>query len=254
MKASAFEFRLRFLLHCLVYVLGFAAPWNYVAHLDSRGPNAHTWGLLAAVISKAGITDIGTAFDALLIFAILFAIAGASLRTWGSAYLGVAIVKDGAMHTGAPSTGIVADGPFRHLRNPLYVGTMLHTLAVSLLMPPSGAIFAIVAVAIMQVRLILGEEAFLTAKLGPAYTAYCALVPRIVPSIRSRVPASGEPARWPQAFLGEIYVWGVAISFAALGWRYNASLLIRCVLVSLGVSLVARAFTPKPKPAAEVTA
>jgi len=30
-----------------------------------------------------------------------------------------------------------------------------------------------------------------------------------------------------------------------VGWRYNAFLLIKCVVVSLGVSLVARAFVPK---------
>jgi hypothetical protein len=45
-----------------------------------------------------------------------------------------------------------------------------------------------------------------------------------------------------QAAVGEIYMWGVAGSFAVLGWRYNAFLLTKCVVISLGVSLVARAF------------
>ncbi len=48
-------------------------------------------------------------------------------------------------------------------------------------------------------------------------------------------------AAWPQAFLGEIYMWGVALAFAAVGWRYNAMLLIQCVMVSYGVSLLLRA-------------
>jgi hypothetical protein len=47
------------------------------------------------------------------------------------------------------------------------------------------------------------------------------------------------------AVLSEIYMWGVAVSFAALGWRYNAALVTQGVLVSLGVALVARAFVPK---------
>jgi hypothetical protein len=37
----------------------------------------------------------------------------------------------------------------------------------------------------------------------------------------------------------------VVISFAVLGWRYNSILLIKGVLVSLGISLIVRAFLPK---------
>jgi len=33
----------------------------------------------------------------------------------------------------------------------------------------------------------------------------------------------------------------VALCFAIFGWRYNATLLTRCVLIALGVSLVTRA-------------
>jgi hypothetical protein len=45
-------------------------------------------------------------------------------------------------------------------------------------------------------------------------------------------------------------MWGVTASFAVLGWRYNAFLLTKCVLVSLGVSLVVRAFQMQDRPAA----
>jgi hypothetical protein len=46
--------------------------------------------------------------------------------------------------------------------------------------------------------------------------------------------------------MGEIYMWGVVVSFAALGWRYNSFLIIQGVVVSWGLSLVTRAFVPKP--------
>lgn len=249
MKASAFEFRIRYLLHAVVYGLGFFAPWNYWLHLDPRGPNAHVWGILAASLAKAGVLAISPAFNALLGLGIAFALAGALLRTWGSAYMGAGVVQDGAMHTSAGS--VIADGPYRHLRNPLYLGTFLHTFALALLMPVSGAVFTIVVIGLMQVRLILGEEAFLSQELGAAYTAYCNLVPRLLPSIRARVAASGRQPAWGQAVLGEIYMWGVAISFASVGWHYDGSLLLRCVIVSLGVSLVALALASKVKPASE---
>ena len=249
-KASALEYRFRFLLHAVLYTLGFAAPWNYALHLDPTGPNAHLWGILAVQLSRVGAGNIATAFNLLLAIGIAVAMAGAWLRTWGSAYLGATIVQSGTMHTAeaALATGLLQDGPFRHMRNPLYLGTFLHTLALALLMPASGAVFTIVMIGVLQVRLILAEEAFLGAQLGAPYAAYCALVPRVMPSLRPRIAGTGLQSAWGQAVLGEIYMWGVAGSFAIAGWRYDAGLLIKCVIVSLGVSLVARAFAP-PKSA-----
>ena len=150
------------------------------------------------------------------------------------------------MHTAGSATGgIIEDGPYRHLRNPLYVGTFLHVLALGLLMSSSGAIFTIVTIGIMQVRLILGEEAFLTRQLGAPYLAYVAKVPRLLPAIVPRIPAAGCEPRWGQAFLGEAYFWGVALSLAFLGWAYVTPRLIQGVIISFGVALLIRAFTPK---------
>ena len=94
-------------------------------------------------------------------------------------------------------------------------------------------------------RLILGEEAFLREKLGEAYAAYCAQVPRLLPALRPRVAGSGARAQWGRAALAEVFMWGTAASYAVVGWWYDAHLLLRCVLVSLGVSIVARAFGPR---------
>jgi hypothetical protein len=128
------------------------------------------------------------------------------------------------------------------MRNPLYLGSWLNLLALALLMPASGAVFAIVMLIGFHLRLVLGEEAFLREKLGEPYAAYCARVPRLLPALRPQVAASGARPRWGQAALAEIFMWGSAVSFAVLGWRYNATLLLQCVLVSLGVSLVVKAF------------
>jgi protein-S-isoprenylcysteine O-methyltransferase Ste14 len=246
MRAGTLEFRLRFFTHMVIFILGFWAPWNYGLHLDGTGPNAHVWGLLSVWISKSGVVGIAAAFNVVLVAGIIWAVKGAWLRTWGSAYLGVGVMRDREFH----GDRVMADGPYRYVRNPLYLGTFVHTLALALLMPASGAIFAVVMIGVVQVRLILGEEAFLTAKLGAAYTAYCALVPRLVPSLRPRVAPAGVRPQWLQAVVAEIYMWGVAGSFAVGGWRYNAHLLTQCVLVSLGVSIVARAFPMKERPAA----
>jgi hypothetical protein len=183
---------------------------------------------------------ITAAFNAVLIAGIVCAGLGAWMRTWGSAYLGVDVMSDKTMR----SDRVVADGPYRYLRNPLYVGTWIHTLALALLMPASGAIFTLVFIVLFQLRLIFGEEAHLRAKLGEPYMAYCAKVPRLLPSLRPQVAASGARPQWMRAALAEIFMWGVTASFAVLGWRYDANLLLQCVLVWLGVSLIVRALRP----------
>ena len=39
---------------------------------------------------------------------------------------------------------------------------------------------------------------------------------------------------------------GVVITLAGFGWSFNVNTLIQGVLISLGVSLIVRAFLPKP--------
>ena len=237
MKATPFEFRFRFFILAILYLLGFAAPWNYWLHLDS----IRTWQLIAAWPARSGWISFSTATIVVLLLGIACALVGAFLRTWGTAYLSPSVVQDGAMH----GEGVIAAGPFRYVRNPLYLGNLIHTFALALLMPPSGAMFCILAIGFFQLRLIAAEESFLTEKLGAPYLAYCAKVPRLIPAPTPRVAASTMQPKWPLAFLGEIYVWGVVVSFAILGWRYNSILIIKGVLISVGLSLIVRAFLPR---------
>jgi protein-S-isoprenylcysteine O-methyltransferase Ste14 len=240
-KASALEFRFRFFIHAILYLIGFTAPWNNWLHLDT----VRTWQYLASLPSRAHWLSFSTATIAVLVLAILLMLSAASLRTWAAAYLGSSIVQAPAMH----GNSVVAAGPYRHLRNPLYLGIFLHTLALAILMPPTGALFAVITIGLFQLRLITVEEAFLTAQLGEPYTAYCKQVPRLIPALKPRIPASSARPTWPIAFLGEIYMWGAFLSFAIAGWGYNAFLIIQGIIVSLGVSIIARVFIPNPKPA-----
>lgn len=244
MKLSALGFRYRSLIFLAICILGFTAPWDYALHLDGTGPNSHVWGQLAVLLSKGGALSIASVFNLLLVVGILCAFVGAVLRTWGSAYLGIDVMRDQNMR----ADEVVADGPYRYVRNPLYLGMWFNALALALLMPVSGAIFMLVLAVAITIRTILREEAFLRTQLGDTYIAYCAKVPRLLPALRPRIASSGAKPRWPQAALAEIFMWGVAVSFLVLGWRYDAHLLIQCVLVWLGVSLVGRGFTMRQKP------
>lgn len=235
MKAAPLDYRFRFALHGLLFFVGFAFYWL---------PNSHesTWLVLTPWLERSGWFSFTSASISLLILAILCAATGAFLRTWGAAYLGPGVVQSQEMH----SDSMLADGPYSRTRNPLYLGTFLHTVALALLMPPFGALFIVLAIGIFQLRLIHTEESFLAAKLGQPYLDYCKRVPRIMPSFTPRVPHSGAKPRWLQAVFGETYTLGVALSFTVFGWRYNAFLLMKCVIVSFGASLILRAVQPPP--------
>ncbi|HEX4021776.1 MAG TPA: isoprenylcysteine carboxylmethyltransferase family protein [Acidobacteriaceae bacterium] len=238
MKISQVVFRYRRWWILLIILLGFWAPLDRVS---GQHP-ASTWLVLAGVLARYRVLPIGYAFIVIVVLATLFALAAAVLRTWGTAYLGSGVMQDPALH----GERIVADGPYRYVRNPLYLGGELHILALAILMPPWGAIFTVIAMALLFAALIRAEEAHLIATRGDAYREYRSRVSCILPSLSARVPAGEERPRWGQALLAEIYFWGVAITYAALAYRYDGTILKQGVLVSFGLSIVARAFVRRP--------
>jgi len=245
-KASPFEYRFRFAIHGLIYILGFIAPWVYIPFIAN---NLHLTSDSTLLVLPLSLARIGwlpaysrTTGYVMLAIALLFTTLGAWFRAWGSAYVGSGVVKSSSMHGDA----MLADGPFRHTRNPLYLGTLLHTLGIALLMPPSGAVFAVVLLWIFQFRLALAEEPFLLARFGQQYATYAAKVPRFLPMFSPQVPAAGASPHWLQAILGEFYFIGVVIVIAAFGWDFNRTPLWQGIVIAFGLSIVLRAFLPKP--------
>ena len=245
MGATSIEYRLRYALHGLIFILGFWPFWEPFLGLTTKS----TWLIISAAMARQGWLGFQAATMLLLVIGTVFAAMGAWLRVWGSAYLGAGVVISPEMH----GQTLQADGPYRRTRNPLYLGTLLHTFGIAILMPPAGAIFAIAAIWILQVRLALAEEPFLTQRFGATYTRYEESVPRFLPAPKPMVPAAGQRPHWLQAILGESYVVGVVITMAGFGWDFNALPLLKGILISLGISLVLRAFLPRPKPQPEPT-
>jgi protein-S-isoprenylcysteine O-methyltransferase Ste14 len=245
MKASAFEFRFRLILMTLAIVLGFASPWIELLHWGTR---TTAWLWLGFQLGALGISPTNS-IQVVTLLTILVAAAAAALRVWGTAYLGTGTVNNQEMKAGL----VMADGPYRHVRNPLYIGSWLMVAAISVLMPPTGALVTMAVLSVFLIRLIFGEEAFLAGRLGAPYAAYKRAVPRLIPSLFPRVTAGRERPNWGRALLGEVMPLGVLASFAALSWQYNASLLTRAVLISFGLSLVVRAMIqPGPDAAQSV--
>jgi protein-S-isoprenylcysteine O-methyltransferase Ste14 len=244
MKATGFEYRFRFVLHAVIYILGFTAPWLLIPALaDVPGfANKSTWLIASSMISRQGWLAFSAATIVLLVLALLFTGLGAFFRIWGSAYVGAGIVNSPSMH----GNRMLADGPYRRTRNPLYLGTLLHTLGVAILMPPSGAVFTVALLWIFEVRLALAEEPFLTARFGQPYLDYKAAVPRFLPALSPQFPAAGARPHWLQAFFSELYFPAAFIVLAIFGWSFNAQPIRQGLLISLGVWLIVRALLPRP--------
>jgi protein-S-isoprenylcysteine O-methyltransferase Ste14 len=240
-KATRFEFRYRLTIGFFIYLLGFWAPW--IRYGPFAGRSTSTWLELSGTLASTRVLPLQYATLLVTILAIMLAALGAAFRVWGTSYLGAGIVTSGAMH----AQRVVAAGPYRYVRNPLYFGSFVFSLAVSILMPPSGAIFFIVAIFVQILRLILGEEAFLVVQQGEPYLAYKSSVPRLIPSITPRIPASFAKPAWLQAILSETYPVGMTLCFVVLAWRYNALLLTQAVVICFGISLVIRAFIKRPQ-------
>lgn len=238
MKATQFEFRFRLLIGFLFYVLGFWVPWS---RYFGSGRVSTTWLELPGAMASAHWLTLENATILVTVIALLCAIKGTIFRIWGTAYLGSAVVHDSSMH----GAKVVAAGPYRYTRNPLYTGSFIFSISVAILMPPTGAIFFLAAQAIFYFRLILAEEAHLAEQQGETYLVYKRKVPRFWRSLRARVPAAQARPQWIISLLAESFYIGFTACFATLAWRYNSYLLIRCLIICFGASLVVRAILPQ---------
>jgi protein-S-isoprenylcysteine O-methyltransferase Ste14 len=79
--------------------------------------------------------------------------------------------------TGA-ATQLVASGPFRHSRNPIYLGNSLALFGGSLLGVAWLVPAVVIAVVLVHKLAIEREEKHLAARFGDAWTAYAARTPR----------------------------------------------------------------------------
>jgi protein-S-isoprenylcysteine O-methyltransferase Ste14 len=86
----------------------------------------------------------------------------------------------GAEEKGVPQR-LVVEGPYRYVRNPLYVGDFCLIVGAALL-TRSWALVLVAALYLVQLAIQLPfEERELRERFGVPYRCYCQLVPRFVP-------------------------------------------------------------------------
>ncbi len=170
---------------------------------------------------------------------------GAIWRSWGSAYLGTNVVQDRQLHT----ERLVADGPYRLTRNPLYFGNMFLAVGLGFLVSLPALVVLVAGMWILVRLFICDEEAGLEESGGESYRAYRAAVPRLLPALRPRIPRAGARPRWLQGIGGESLLWmftvmscGFAVTLSR-AW-FNRYLLF-AVVITLPLYIWARRHTKK---------
>jgi protein-S-isoprenylcysteine O-methyltransferase Ste14 len=113
---------------------------------------------------------------------------GLPLITWG--YLQYRLVGRYRLQQGGGGPGmattpkrIVARGPYRYTRNPMYLGHLIFTLGLALTFWSWFALVILVLRAAWFQHRVMHDEARLEATFGAEYTAYCAQVKRWIPGL-----------------------------------------------------------------------
>ncbi len=201
-RATEFEFQQRFWIICGTYFVGFSC---YVFD--------HTNMSVALARMMLGSLNSPLAMPwirAILAVGVLLVTLAVLVRSWAEAYLHSSVVHDSHLH----SDRLVADGPYRRVRNPLYLGNILLALGMGPMASRTGCLFLVAATVPFVYRLILREEASLLESHGDSYRRYFEAVPRLWPSWRPRVPAGAGRPNWVDGFVGETCMWGLAIGMA----------------------------------------
>ncbi len=194
--ATDFEFKFRFWIILAIYGLAFAC-YGFDRKDVAFG--------LAQYIEKHFPTDLPVA-NIILALSAIPAILSAYITTWAAGYLGAEGVDSMQMAT----SRLVAEGPYRFVRHPVYLGTILFSWSFGSLLSLSGLTIALVGIAVFTWRLILREESELMVAQGERYRTYCASVPRLLPRLRPQLGPGEGKLNWRDTLWGGIYSWTLA--------------------------------------------
>lgn len=218
--ASAWEFRNRFWIIGAIYWCSFSAYW-----VDHQNAAASVAQLVVGLAHRpATNADVRLTFFA----GVLLAALATLLRTWATALIRPEVMVDGNLHTHT----VLADGPYRFTRNPLYLGSILLAIGYAVMASRVGAVILIALSFIFFYRLIFREERELLLARGQLYADYCKAVPRMWPALRPRVPSTGLKPQWGAGLLGETFIWGLVVGLLIFALTFD----IRIYFLVLGLT------------------
>lgn len=226
MKATDFEFRNRWWVFSAIFALAFT---SYMVDHVNAGAGAVDW-----LMRHFGRTATDDNYRIIFALGALLVAAAALIRTWATSHLNAEVMRDARVHT----ERIVADGPYRYVRNPLYLANILMAAGVGVMASRTGFVILLVGMTIFVIRLLLREEDELRRDRGESYQQYCEAVPRLLPFIVPRIPAAGNPARWGQGFRAELMYWLCSIAIGVFAITLNIKYFWAIFIVAVAISFL----------------
>lgn len=163
---------------------------------------AFRWRAVLLLPLAVIVIVVGTPTWSSLWLGLGVALLGEALRIWAAGYVG-----DKSRDTVVQARELVTAGPYRFVRNPLYLANTL--MAIGFGIVASGGewnwrslwtlLLIVGGYALVYGAIIPYEEEFLRRQYGPAYEAYSLVVPRLFPTIR------------PYGEIRGIYSWRVIV-------------------------------------------
>jgi protein-S-isoprenylcysteine O-methyltransferase Ste14 len=124
LAAGDLEYRIRPWIIAAIFFAAFQLyQWDHVSAAEA----------LARLLTRTG-GDVGVTQKLIFWIGAAAALAAAAVRTWAAAYMSSSVVHDPRVH----DSRLVADGPYRYLRNPLYLGMIL--IAFGSLLSPAAVV------------------------------------------------------------------------------------------------------------------
>lgn len=118
-------------------------------------------------------------------FGLIPIVAGAALYVWSAWYF--TFIGQGTPAPFDPPKKLVVKGPFKYVRNPIYVFVALTLTGEAILFETAIILlYAALAVAVFHYWVVLYEEPALKRKFGDSYEKYCGQVSRWLPGFRYR--------------------------------------------------------------------
>jgi protein-S-isoprenylcysteine O-methyltransferase Ste14 len=238
LPASPWDFRMRALVFGIIYGVGFAG--GFFLQYIWFGSSQPTYAYIGASGGPAGI-------HAAAFIPVLLALAAQAIRLWGTAYLSSGVVWSAR----TTSTGLLLAGPYRYVRNPLYLGNIIAAVAIGLIGPPMVTALVVVGNVAFVLRLISVEERYLTAAHGQPYRDYCRTVPRLFPRFTpAPIEVDPQPPQWADAFWGEVFFLAFVVTAlynAIVTWAAPNSTMWIVFAAAMGLQSLIRMFASKRK-------
>ncbi|MEA3143596.1 MAG: hypothetical protein QOG31_920 [Thermoplasmata archaeon] len=165
----------------------------------------------------------------------LLIVAAMLLRAWGTSYLRGRVMMDRSLHTDR----LIVAGPFRWLRNPLYLGNLLFAAAFGLYLPPPGLPLAVLAMALPLGFVASAEERALRQRYGAEYGAYAAKVAAFLPRPPPKDLPRGSEVRpdWANGLLSESWHLLVGAYLACTALRQQTAALVVLAVAVVGITV-----------------